>query len=181
MHLKKVFLPLLLTAFTVSASAENALATIPGLNIQRYMGTWYEIAKYPNSFQKKCASNTSARYSALPDGTVRVENRCKQVDGEVRDAIGQARQMGDANSPKLVVRFAPAWLSFLPFVWGNYWVIDLDTDYQLVAVSEPNQKYLWILSRKPEVDTKTYGELLGRLQKRGFDLKKLEKSVQTKL
>ena len=181
MNLKKVFLPLLLTTFTVNASAQDALATIPGLNVQRYMGTWYEIAKYPNSFQRKCASNTSAQYSALPDGTVRVENRCKQVDGQVIDAIGQARQIGDANSPKLEVRFAPAWLSFLPFVWGNYWVIDLDTDYQLVAVSEPKREYLWILSRTPEVNAKTYDELLGRLHKRGFDLKKLEKSIQTKL
>ena len=97
------------------------------------------------------------------------------------DAIGQARQIGDANSPKLEVRFAPAWLSFLPFVWGNYWVFVLDTDYQLVAVSEPKREYLWILSRTPEVSAKTYDELLGRLHKRGFDLKKLEKSIQTKL
>ena len=164
----------------LNAFAQEPLSPIPGLSVPRYMGTWYEIAKYPNFFQSKCASNTSARYSAQPDGTVRVENRCKQEDGKVRDAIGQARQIGDANSAKLEVRFAPAWLSLLPTVWGNYWVIDLDTDYQLVAVSEPKRKYLWILSRTPDVSAKAYDELLVRLQKRGFDLKKLEKSIQTK-
>ena len=144
------------------------------------MGSWYEIAKYPSFFQRKCASNTVAQYSVQPDGTVRVENRCKQEDGQLIDAIGQARQIGGADSAKLEVRFAPAWLSFLPFVWGNYWVIDIDPDYQLVAVSEPKREYLWVLSRTPEVNAKTYEALLGRLEKRGFDLKRLEKSKQTK-
>ena len=160
--------------------AQAALDTIPSLNVPRYMGTWYEIAKYPNFFQRKCVSNTVARYSAQPDGTVRVDNRCKQDDGQVIDAIGQARQIGTTNSAKLEVRFAPAWLSFLPIVWGNYWVIDIDSDYQLVAVSEPKREYLWILSRTPEVSATTYNELLARLKKDGFDLEKLEKSKQTK-
>ena len=178
--MRKALVSLLWVLSSVSAIAEEPLTAIPSLNVKRYMGTWYEIAKYPNFFQKKCARNTSAQYSALPDGTVRVENRCKQEDGQVRDAIGQARQTGDANSPKLEVRFAPAWLSFLPMVWGNYWVIEIDTDYQLVAVSEPKREYLWILSRTPEVSAKAYDELLGRLRKNGFDLKRLEKSIQTK-
>ena len=178
--MRRALVSLLWVLSSLNAIAEQPLTAIPSLNVKRYMGTWYEIAKYPNSFQKKCASNTSAQYSALTDGTVRVENRCKQEDGQVRDAIGQARQTGDANSPKLEVRFAPAWLSFLPMVWGNYWVIDIDTDYQLVAVSEPKREYLWILSRTPEVSFKAYDELVGRLQKKGFDLKRLEKSIQTK-
>jgi apolipoprotein D and lipocalin family protein len=121
-----------------------------------------------------------AEYSAQPDGTVRVFNRCTQEGGKVIDALGQAKQIGNATSPKLEVRFAPAWLSFLPFVWGDYWVIDIDTDYQLVAVSEPKREYLWVLSRTPDVPAKAYDELLARLEKKGFDLKKLEKSKQTK-
>lgn len=171
---------LLLALASFSTFAAEPLAPVPSLNVQRYMGIWYEIAKYSNFFQKKCARNTVAKYSVLPDGTVRVDNRCTQEDGKVIDAIGQARQVGDATSPKLEVRFAPAWLSFLPFVWGNYWVIDIDTDYQLVAVSEPKREYLWILSRTPEVSVKAYDELLARLAKSGFDLKRLEKSRQIK-
>jgi apolipoprotein D and lipocalin family protein len=76
------------------------------------------------------------------------------------------------------VRFAPAWLSWLPQVWGDYWVIDLDDDYQLAAVSEPSREYLWVLSRKPTVDTNTYNALLKRLSAQGFDLTKLERSPQ---
>ena len=170
---------LMLGLASFSAFALAPLAPISSLNVPRYMGTWYEIAKYPNFFQKKCASHTVAQYSVLPDGTVRVDNQCKQEDGKVIDAIGQARQIGEANSAKLEVRFAPAWLSFLSFVWGDYWVIDIDADYQLVAVSEPKREYLWILARTPDVSAKAYDELLARLGKRGFDLKKLEKSKQS--
>jgi apolipoprotein D and lipocalin family protein len=87
--------------------------------------------------------------------------------------------VGDANSPKLKVRFAPAWLSFLPFVWGNYWVIDLDPQYQLAAVSEPSRKYLWILSRSKTVEPKAYEALLQRLKEKGFNLDAIEISKQT--
>ena len=97
------------------------------------MGTWYEIDKYPNMFQKKCVSATRAEYSLKADGTVQVVNRCKVQDGEFEEAIGAARQVGAAISPKLRARFAPAWLSFIPLVWGDYWVIDLDANMQLVA------------------------------------------------
>ena len=180
MNLKKIFLPLLLSTFAVGAWAQEAMTTIPSLNVQRYMGTWYEVAKLPNPFQKNCVSNTMAIYEAQPNGTVRVTNRCTESDGKVKVAVGEARQIGNATSPKLEVRFAPAWLSFLPFVWGNYWVIDLDEGYQLAAVSEPRQELLWVLSRTPVPRDKAYKELMTRLAKQGFDLKKMEPTRQTK-
>ena len=180
MRWKKIFLPLLLTACSLSAWAQGELAAIPSLNVPRYMGTWYEVAKYPNRFQKNCASNTSAVYEAQPGGSVRVTNRCTEADGKIKEAAGEARQIGNATSPRLVVRFAPAWLSFLPFVWGDYWVIDLDADYQLAAVSEPSREFLWILSRTAAPSDLAYSQLLERLAKKGFDLKKLEVSRQSK-
>ena len=179
MILKKLFLPLLLAACSFGALAQAELSAIPSLNVPRYMGTWYEVAKYPNRFQKNCASNTSAVYEAQPNGGVRVTNRCTEADGKVKEAVGEARQIGNATSPKLEVRFAPAWLSFLPFVWGNYWVIDLDADYQLAAVSEPKREFLWILSRTPQVCNAAYKSLLDRLEKSGFDLKKMEATLHT--
>ncbi len=178
MHLKRLFLSLLLGACSFGAWAQAELVTIPSLNVPRYMGTWYEVAKYPNRFQKNCASNTSAMYEAQPDGTVRVTNRCTEADGKVKEAAGQARQIGNATSPKLEVRFAPAWLSFLPFVWGNYWVIDLDADYQLAAISEPSREFLWILSRTPKPNDLAYNQLLERLKTKGFDLSKIETTRQ---
>ena len=164
-------------AFAQEAGAAP-LQTIAALDVPRYMGTWYEIAKYPNWFQKKCVSDTRAEYSLQPDDRVQVINRCREDNGEMSEAFGIARQIGAADSPRLEVRFAPAWLSFLPMVWGDYWVIDLDPDYQLVAVSEPEREYLWVLSRTRKVDAKAYEALLNRLAARGFDLGKLERTQQ---
>lgn len=156
----------------------SALSTIPVLDVPRYMGTWFEIAKFPNWFQRKCTGGTKAEYSLQHEGTVQVVNRCRLESGEMIEAIGTARQIGPATSPKLEVRFAPNWMSFLPFVWGDYWVIDLDERYQLAAVSEPKKEYLWILSRTPTIDPNEYKKLLARLAQKGFDLRKLEVTKQ---
>jgi apolipoprotein D and lipocalin family protein len=155
------------------AAAAAPLAAVSAVDLNRYMGTWYEIARYPNRFQKKCVGYVRADYSVNPDGTVKVANQCRLASGENDFAIGAARQVGQSNSPKLKVRFAPAWLSFIPLVWGDYWIIDLDDAYRLVAVSEPTREYLWILSRTPKVDPAAYQALLGRLRAKGFDLGKL--------
>lgn len=168
-----------LAASAQTSAPPEPLQTIARLDVGRYLGTWYEIAKYPNRFQRQCVADTSALYRLRDDGQLDIINRCRQANGEVAEAVGRARQDGPADSPKLEVRFAPAWLSWLPMVWGNYWVIDLDADYQLVAVSEPDREYLWVLSRTPTVEAGAYQALLGRLQAKGFDLSKLERTTQT--
>jgi apolipoprotein D and lipocalin family protein len=172
----------LLTAASLILACTGAAAApvepIATLDVPRYMGTWYEIAKYPNSFQRRCLGNTTATYTLQPDKTVKVSNRCEVEKGEAIVATAEARQVGAATSPKLEVRFAPAWLSFLPFVWADYWVIDLDEQYQLAAVSEPKREYLWILSRTPQVEPPAYAALLARLEKQGYSLQKLENTPQ---
>jgi apolipoprotein D and lipocalin family protein len=155
-----------------------AVTAIASLDVQRYMGTWYEIAKFPNRFQAKCTAHTRARYLAQADGSVQVLNSCVTADGSTIDALGLAKQIGNATSPKLQVRFAPAWLSWLPMVWGDYWVIDLDTDYQLAAVSDAKREYLWVLSRTAQVNDKSYDALLDRLKAQHFDVSKLERTSQ---
>lgn len=152
------------------------LKPVPSVDVPRYMGTWHEIAKYPNWFQKKCASSTQATYTLQADGRVQVLNRCKTEQGEWSEALGAARQIGGPSSAELKVRFAPEWLSFIPLVWGDYWIIDLDPDYRWVVVSEPQREYLWILSRTPQMPAATYQTLLGKLESLGFDLKRLETS-----
>ena len=159
-------------------SADASVKTIPSLDVQRYLGVWYEIAKYPNWFQKKCTSNTKAIYSVRPDGNLKVLNSCKTAEGGISEAEGVARQVGGKDSPKLEVRFAPAWLSFIPMVWGDYWIIDLDSQYQLAVVSDPRREYLWILSRAPQIDQRTYDDILQRLQSQQFDVRKLERTSQ---
>ena len=155
------------------------VSTIATLDVPRYMGTWYEIAKFPNRFQAKCVANTRARYLAQTDGSVQVLNSCVTADGSTIDALGRAIQVGATTSPKLQVRFAPAWLSWLPQVWGDYWVIDLDADYQLAAVSDSKREYLWVLSRTPQLNDKAYGALIERLKAQYFEVQKLERTVQS--
>jgi apolipoprotein D and lipocalin family protein len=162
----------------MAQQGDQAVKTIVVLDVSRYLGTWYEIAKFPNWFQKKCVSNTKAVYSAKPDGNLRVLNSCKTAGGDISEAEGLARQIGSKDSPKLEVRFAPEWLSFLPLVWGDYWVIDLDPQYQLAAVSDPRREYLWVLSRTPQLDPKVYADLLQRLKQQQFDIQKLEITAQ---
>ena len=160
------------------ANTAKPLATIAALDVPRYMGAWYEIAKFPNRFQKKCVGFTRATYSALADGTLNVVNRCRTANGETEEAIGAAHQVGGPDSPRLKVRFAPAILSFLPIVWGDYWVVDLDPGYQLAAVSEAKREYLWILSRSPKVDKASYDALVARLAGQGLDVSKLVPTKQ---
>ena len=116
-----------------TTQSPGPVTTIASLALARYMGTWYEIAKYPNWFQRTCASITKAEYTAQADGSVRVVNRCNTEGGQLKEAVGVARQIGATSSPKLQMQFTPAWLSFIPFLWADYWVIDLDPDYQLAA------------------------------------------------
>ncbi len=189
--MKSLIVLALASLFTVAANARDAapansapaaeapLRTITALDVPRYMGTWFEIAKYPNRFQRKCVSDTRAVYTPQADGRVEVRNRCLREDGGVEDALGMARQVGDSRSPKLEVRFAPAWLSFLPWVWGDYWVLDLDPEYSLVAVGEPQREYLWILARTPTVNPMAYEELVARLEKQGYDPRKIQITKQT--
>ena len=162
----------------MSQQGDQTVKTIAALDVPRYLGTWYEIAKFPNWFQKKCVSNTKAVYTAKSDGNLRVLNSCKTATGETSEAEGLARQIGTKDSPKLEVRFAPEWLSFLPMVWGDYWVIDLDPQYQVAAVSDPRREYLWVLSRTPQIDPQVYADLLVRLKKQQFDIQKLELTSQ---
>ena len=163
----------------LAADASRPLQPIESLAVPRYMGVWYEIAKFPNDFQKKCVGDTSATYNLDKDGRVQVINRCRTAEGKIDSAEGVARQLGIATSPKLKVRFAPAILSFIPMVWGDYWVIDLDDKYQLAAVSEPKREYLWILSRTPQVAPADYEALLARLTAQGLDITKLVRTPHT--
>jgi apolipoprotein D and lipocalin family protein len=159
-------------------TALPALKAVPSLDVERYMGTWYEMAKYPNFFQRRCARQTQAQYSLLPGGQVRVLNRCRTEDGEWIEAEGLARQTGGAASARLQVRFAPQWLSFLPLVWGDYWVVALDPQYQWALVSEPRREYLWVLARTPALPEATWLSLHGQLASMGFDVQRLQPTPQ---
>ena len=119
-----------------------------------------------------------ARYKVLGPTQIEVNNKCTTASGEEIQAIGLARPNGSGRPAQLEVRFAPEWTAWLPMVWGAYWVLDLDADYQLAAVGDPSKSYLWILSRTPQVSAERYDAVLQRLNVMGFDIKKLEKTPQ---
>lgn len=152
-------------------NAQN-LDTVSYVDLAKYAGKWYEIASYPQRFQKGCHC-TTAEYSLSDKGYVIVENRCNRdsINGKSSYIKGKAFVEKYSGNAKLKVQF------FWPFR-GKYWIIDLADDYSYAVVSHPNKKYLWILSRTPQMDTQVYNQILLRLKNKGFDLDKIQKTSQ---
>jgi apolipoprotein D and lipocalin family protein len=162
----------------LACGATPPLTPVARLDLNRYAGVWYEIAKYPNRYQAICAGETTATYR-LTGESVSVLNRCRRTDGSMTEVTGTARRVGGPNSAVLEVRFAPNWLAWLPAVWAPYWVFDIDPDYTLAAVGQPGREYLWVLSRTPHVEPARYAALLGRIAAAGYDVGRLELTPQT--
>ena len=158
----------------------RALVPVSSVDLQRYQGVWHQIALYPNKFQKSCASNTRAEYKSEDGGTIQVTNACRTTDGKNMQAIGQARAGHAAvitnnqiSPPQLQVRFAPKWLSWLPMVWGDYWVIQLPDDYRYAVVGEPKREFLWVLARETQLSSADWQAIDARLKEQGYDPAKL--------
>lgn len=157
-------------------AVQPELKTVDELSLDRYLGRWYEVARLPNKFQDDCAGDVTAHYSELDDGRIRVVNQCRKQGGELMSAEGAARRVAEA---KLEVRFAPAWLSWLPMVWGDYWVIDLADDYSWAVVGDPSREYFWILSRLPRLDEDIVQGIVERAEGQGFDLSTMIRTSQS--
>lgn len=162
------------------AKEQQPLRVVPSVDLTRYAGRWYEIARLPNRFQKDCDGDVIADYTVIDDGQLKVINQCRKQSGETKKAEGKAR-LASKKGPntKLEVRFAPSFLSFLPFVWGDYWIIDLATDYSYAVVGEPGRKYMWVLSRTPQMAETTYQEVLKRAAEQGYDVSGVVKTKQS--
>lgn len=168
----------------LGAASPPPLASLPTLQVTPYMGTWYQVAWFPNRFQKQCVSDTRAAYRLLDDGRVEVLNRCTLADGRGDEALGIARPTGriegDLLKPaQLEVSFLPAALRWLPFGWGRYWVIDLAPDGRYALVSEPSREYLWVLARQPRLTPEDHAAIRATLRRLGFDLGRLEAHPHT--
>ena len=148
------------------------LQTVAHVDLPRYLGTWYEIANFPQSFQRGCTA-TTANYSLRRDGDINVLNRCRKgsVDGAERSVLGRARVVDRASNAKLEVSF------FRPF-WGAYWIIDLADDYAYAVVGHPGRDYLWILSRTRTMAEPTYQSIVARLRTMGYQTERLVRTVQ---
>ena len=148
------------------------LPTVPYVDVERYLGTWYEIAAFPKWFERGFTS-TTATYSLRPDGQLDVLNRCRKgsVDGPENVAKGRAKVVDRVTHAKLEVSF------FRPF-WGDYWIIDLGSGYEYAVVSDPGRDSLWILSRTPTLNAPLYEALLARLRGQGYEVDRLVRTSQ---
>lgn len=148
------------------------LTTVARVDLGRYTGTWYEIASFPQSFQRGC-TGTTATYTLRADGEIDVLNRCYKdtLDGELDTAQGRARVVDTVTKAKLEVSF------FRPF-WGDYWIIDLADDYSYAVVGHPGRDYLWILSRTPAMPDETYAAIIERLKGKGYETGRLVRTLQ---
>lgn len=156
------------------------IQTVDSVDLVRYAGRWHEVARFPNRFQDDCARNTTADYTLLDNGQITVVNQCEQADGSVKRAEGRAKlARSDASTARLKVRFAPRILSWLPMVWGDYWILDLTSDYSAALVGSPDREYLWILSRSAALDEATYQRMVATATRQGFDVSRLVRSATT--
>jgi lipocalin/uncharacterized protein YbjT (DUF2867 family) len=170
-----------LTVFMMTplhAQQPTPVRTVEAVDLDRYLGDWFEIARLPNRFQKNCVGDVRAHYARRADGRIDVINRCQTRDG-LTEAQGVARVVDRRTSAKLKVRFAPAFLSWLPAVWGDYWILGLADDYSWAVVGSPDRQYLWILARAPVIGGDRFALALGAARDNGFDTARLEKTSQT--
>ncbi|MBJ6982158.1 lipocalin family protein [Luteimonas sp. MC1572] len=168
---------LLLLAIVPGAARAQAVQAVPSVDLPRYAGTWYEQAHLPLFFQRNCVANTTAEYTLRDDGRIDVVNQCDDVKGKRTEARGIARKVGGSTS-KLEVRFAPAFLSFLPAVWGDYWIIGLDADYRWAIVGTPDRKYLWFLTRDKAIAQDDLDTLVAKAEALGYDTSRLIRTEQ---
>lgn len=167
-----ILLILFCTACTMKSSQPlPPLQVVPHVDLARYTGTWYEIARFPHSFQEGCIGST-ATYTLRDDGKIGVVNQCRKgsAGGELSSAKGTAWIVDDKTNAKLKVSF------FWPFA-GDYWIIDLGREYDYAVVGHPSRKYLWILSRTPVMDENLYQGILERLRAQSYDTTRLMKSA----
>ena len=164
-------LVLLLVAGVVLARDRHTLEVVSQVELDRYVGTWYEVARLPNWFQDQCIGNVTAEYSRLDDGTIEVVNRCLRENGQTDEARGVARIIDISTNAKLEVSFVS--LFGWNLLWGDYWILDLGDDYEYAVVGMPSRKYAWILSRSVQLSPEVWGHIRQLLIRAGYDPKQL--------
>lgn len=153
--------------------------TVPSVDLQRYLGTWYEIARLPMRHEPPDYRDVTATYSLQEDGKVRVANRAIDGDGERQEATGEAAPVRGSHNSKLEVSFLPEGMRWIPFTKGDYWILRLDPEYRVALVGSPDRKYLWLLAREPRIDSATRLEYLAAAQAQGYELDELIDTPQS--
>jgi apolipoprotein D and lipocalin family protein len=172
----RFILPIILFAGIIKGQKLSELIAVNHVNLEKYAGIWYEIAKIPNSFQKNCTRNTKAEYILRNDGKLNVVNTCIESDGKINTAKGVARVVDTNTNAKLEVSFVN--ILGINLFWGDYWIIGLGDNYSYALVGTPNRKYGWILSRTPKLEQEQVDRINEKLKIKGYDPAKFEFTIQ---
>lgn len=167
-----------LTLFNAAAFAKSP-PTVGHVDLNRYIGKWYEVASIPQSFQKQCVKNVTAEYSFTEKNRIKVINSCDQSDGSRDQAVGRAKVVDSETNAKLRVTFVKIFNKWIFPLGGNYWILDLADDYSYSLVGDPTLEYAWILTRAPQVSKEVFINAESKFKLLGYDTCKILTSVQT--
>lgn len=175
--MKSILITLLLVSCSTLSARDLPLETVNHVDVNKYLGKWYEIARFEQKFQKDCTAVT-ANYSLKKNGELEVLNTCRKFNpnGKLKIAKARAWITDKETNAKLKVQFFLRSLR-IPLFAGNYWILELDEDYQYAIIGDPSRKYLWFLSRKETLDQATYEYLIKRAEEMNFDTTKLIKTI----
>jgi apolipoprotein D and lipocalin family protein len=180
MNISGVILSIIFLAGSITLNGqtqhEGTVNTVSYVDLNKYAGKWYEIAKIPNRFQKGCVRNTTAEYKLREDGNIAVINKCIEDDGSVNEAEGLAKVVDEKTNSKLKVSFVS--IFGIHLFWGDYWIIGLDKNYEYAVVGHPDRKYGWILSRTPKLSEEKLQEAYTILKENGYNPKDFVMTIQ---
>jgi len=151
---------------------------VADLDLERYLGLWFEVGRLPLRFEDDGATDVTAEYSLNDDGTVRVDNRCLDANGDPTQALGEAK-INTEHPARLEVSFLPAGLRWIPFSRADYCVLKIDEGYHHALVGTPDRDHLWLLSREPRIDPETETAFLAEATRQGFDLARWIRAAQS--
>lgn len=164
---------------TMAYAKNKPLHTVEKVELDKYLGVWYEVARKPMYFQNKCDRDVSATYTLNENGNIGVDNRCYTKDGQLNQSVGEAFIQNAPFNTKLKVSFLPESIRWLPVGRGDYWILKIDDAYQTVLVGEPRRRYLWVLSRSAQPDQAVVKEYLDYAQSIGYDIGNVIHTKQT--
>ncbi|ENV58990.1 lipocalin family protein [Acinetobacter soli] len=159
-----------LAVATMAYAHNKPLAPVERVELDKYLGVWYEVVRKPMYFENKCVKNITATYTLNENGNITVDNQCMGSDGQRHQSLGEAFVVNPPYNSKLKVSFLPEIVRWVPVARGDYWILKLDEHYQTVLVGEPSRKYMWILSRTPHPSEDVVNDYLAYAKSLGYEL-----------
>lgn len=167
-----------LVAAVIAKKAKKTLASAAHVDLDRFVGNWYEIARLPDQYDKECVSDSRATYTRTDEG-LRLVTLCRRADGTVKRSTGRAKLADDATQARFKISYSPSVLDVVPFVWSEYTIIDVADNYGTAVVGTADRKHLWLLARQPTIDDATRQDFLNKARAQGFDTSALNYTRHT--